>query len=79
MEDLKYFIRDSVFFFFFCKTQNRVIVPGEIYIKAVYRKDPRVFGQIVCTNSANGDQSAPIRIYTVAIPSVHSSRLAMTG
>ena len=30
MEDLKYFIRDSVFFCFFCKTQNKVIVPDEI-------------------------------------------------
>ena len=38
-----------------------------------------MFGQIVCTNSANRDQSAPIRIYTVAILSVHSCGLAMTG
>ena len=74
MEDLKYFIRDSVFFFFFfffcvCKTQNRVIVPDEIW-KNIYRKDPkfsdRSSAQTVQTEISllrSGSAQLPFRLY----------------
>ena len=43
--------------------QNGVIVPVEIHEnypgKNIYRKDPKFFGQIIWTNSANCGQPAP--------------------